>query len=62
MRSLRFSLMTLLVATLTLGGIASAQRVVVDFWHGMTGGRLSVLEQDRDASTSAIPTCRSTPS
>ena len=45
MRSLRLNLMTLLVATLALGGIASAQPVVVDFWHGMTGSRLAVLEE-----------------
>jgi sn-glycerol 3-phosphate transport system substrate-binding protein len=46
MRSLRFALLTLGLALFALGGYAAAQpRVVVDFWHGMTGARLDVLEQ-----------------
>jgi sn-glycerol 3-phosphate transport system substrate-binding protein len=45
MRSFRFIVMTLVVTVLALGGNAFAQRVVVDFWHGMTGSRLAVLEE-----------------
>lgn len=44
MRSSRNILMTLVVAVL-VGGHAIAQPVVVDFWHGMTGSRLNVLEK-----------------
>jgi len=44
MRSLRHVLITLLVTMLALGTFASAQQVV-DFWHGMTGSRVAVLEQ-----------------
>ncbi|MBW6454555.1 MAG: ABC transporter substrate-binding protein [Trueperaceae bacterium] len=37
-------MITLLVTMLALGTFASAQQVV-DFWHGMTGSRVAVLEQ-----------------
>lgn len=45
MRSLRRSLLTLATACFVLGGTTAAQPVVVDFWHGMTGARLDVLNQ-----------------
>lgn len=50
-----------LVLALLVGGQALAQPVVVDFWHGMTGSRLAVLEQvvdgfnQRDASMQINP-------
>ncbi|MFO8149362.1 MAG: extracellular solute-binding protein [Trueperaceae bacterium] len=60
MRSLRLTLMTLLVATLGLGGFASAQ-VVVDFWHGMTGSRLAVLEEIVDGFNERDPNMQINP-
>ena len=60
MRSLRIVLMTLLVTTLALGTVASAQQVV-DFWHGMTGSRLAVLEQVVDGFNQRDPNMQINP-
>ena len=60
MRSLRLTLMTLLVVTLGLGGFATAQ-VVVDFWHGMTGSRLAVLEEIVDGVNERDPNMQINP-
>jgi sn-glycerol 3-phosphate transport system substrate-binding protein len=60
MRSSRFVLMTLLVTTLALGTFASAQQVV-DFWHGMTGSRLAVLEQVVDGFNQRDPNMQINP-
>ncbi|MFO8150899.1 MAG: ABC transporter substrate-binding protein [Trueperaceae bacterium] len=60
MRSLRFILMTLLVTMLALGTFASAQQVV-DFWHGMTGSRLAVLEQVVDGFNERDPNMQINP-
>ena len=47
MRSPKRLLLALMIMLLGFGSFAAAQ-VVVDFWHGMTGGRLSVLEAKID--------------
>ena len=44
MRSPRWIVM-LLVTALLASGLAFAQPVVVDFWHGMTGSRLAVMQK-----------------
>lgn len=60
MRSMKRMLLTLLVALLAFGGTAAAQ-VVVDFWHGMTGGRLSVMEQVIDDFNARDPNMQINP-
>jgi sn-glycerol 3-phosphate transport system substrate-binding protein len=60
MRSSRRLLLTLMVTLLALGTHAAAQ-TVVDFWHGMTGGRLSVMEQVIDDFNSRDPNMQINP-
>lgn len=60
MRSSRLGYLAVAVALL-VGGHALAQPVVVDFWHGMTGSRLAVLEQVVDGFNQRDPNMQINP-